>query len=62
MLQTTSANYLLMSSLDVARRELALHGKGDYARLKPLVHEAITGLKIGTRYEVLRPMYVKWEL
>ena len=58
MLQTTSANYLLMSSLDVARRELVLNGKTNYSRLKPLVHDAINRIENGSRYEVLRPMYL----
>lgn len=59
MLQTTSANYLLMSSLDVARRELALYGRERLAQLKPLVDEAVREIEAGSRYEVLKAPYVK---
>ncbi|WP_067727445.1 aminotransferase class I/II-fold pyridoxal phosphate-dependent enzyme [Oceanobacillus damuensis] len=59
MLQTTSANYLLMSSLDVARRELVLHGKQRYRELKTVVEEAIKAIESGSRYEVLKADYVK---
>lgn len=58
MLQSTSANYLLMSSLDVARRELALYGKERYRRLKPIVSEAIRKIESETRFEILKDEYV----
>ncbi|MFS0671892.1 aminotransferase class I/II-fold pyridoxal phosphate-dependent enzyme [Ornithinibacillus sp. 179-J 7C1 HS] len=58
MLQSTSANYLLMSSLDVARRELALHGYERYCSLKPIVENAISEIELGSRYEVLKNDYV----
>ncbi|VDG94506.1 Arginine decarboxylase [Lysinibacillus sphaericus] len=54
MLQTTSANYLLMSSLDAARRELVLHGAEAFQRLKPIVNEAIEAIELGAHYEVLK--------
>ncbi|MCM3758294.1 aminotransferase class I/II-fold pyridoxal phosphate-dependent enzyme [Sporosarcina aquimarina] len=54
MLQTTSANYFLMSSLDAARRELVLHGADAYRRLKPIVAEAIEAIESGKHYEVLK--------
>ncbi|REB05603.1 aminotransferase class V-fold PLP-dependent enzyme [Sporosarcina sp. BI001-red] len=54
MLQTTSANYLLMSSLDAARRELALHGANAFQRLKPIIDEAIELIESGGHYEVLK--------
>ncbi len=38
--QTTSASYLLMSSLDISRRNLALHGKEIFARVLDLVEYA----------------------
>lgn len=59
MLQSTSANYLLMSSLDVARRELALHGYKRYRSLKPIVENAISEIELGSRYEVLKKDYVR---
>jgi arginine decarboxylase len=58
MLQSTSANYLLMSSLDVARRELALHGKERYRLLKPIVEKAIREIDSKTSYEILKDEYV----
>ncbi|RDW20305.1 decarboxylase [Oceanobacillus arenosus] len=58
MLQTTSANYLLMGSLDVARSELALHGHRLYHNLKPLVTEAIRLIENNSNYEVLKAEYV----
>lgn len=58
MLQTTSANYLLMSSLDAARRELVLHGATEFQRLKPIVEEAVRTIESGARYEVLQCEYV----
>lgn len=59
MLQTTSANYLLMASLDVARRELALYGRERYETLKPIVTKAIASIEAGSRYEVLKSSYLK---
>lgn len=59
MLQTTSANYLLMSSLDVARRDLALFGQKRYQALKPLVYAAIQEIESNSRYEVLKAEYVQ---
>ncbi|MBS3680564.1 aminotransferase class I/II-fold pyridoxal phosphate-dependent enzyme [Ornithinibacillus massiliensis] len=58
MLQSTSANYLLMSSLDVARRELALFGNAKYQSLKPIVEKAISEIELDSRYEVLKKGYV----
>lgn len=58
MLQTTSANYLLMSSLDVARRDLALSGQQRYSHLKPIVDAAIIEIENNSRYEVLKAEYV----
>ncbi|WP_312755416.1 aminotransferase class I/II-fold pyridoxal phosphate-dependent enzyme [Rummeliibacillus suwonensis] len=59
MLQTTSANYLLMSSLDVARHDLALYGYDRYKDLKPLVEKAIHDIEQHTCFEVLKNDYVK---
>ncbi|WP_237566179.1 aminotransferase class I/II-fold pyridoxal phosphate-dependent enzyme [Oceanobacillus massiliensis] len=59
MLQTTSANYLLMSSLDVARRELVLYGSKQYDELKPIVEEAIKTIECASNFEVLKASYVK---
>ncbi|WP_249872094.1 aminotransferase class I/II-fold pyridoxal phosphate-dependent enzyme [Oceanobacillus saliphilus] len=59
MLQTTSANYLLMGSLDVARRDLAMHGKQRYSELKPIIEKAVKAIESGSRYEVLKADYVK---
>ena len=42
--QSTSPSYLLMTSLDLARRELALHGKEDMDALYELAGEARKGL------------------
>ncbi|WJY27352.1 aminotransferase class I/II-fold pyridoxal phosphate-dependent enzyme [Sporosarcina trichiuri] len=53
MLQSTSASYLLMSSLDAARRELALHGSGQFHRLQPIAEAAVNAIEAGGRYEVL---------
>ncbi|MCU9601785.1 aminotransferase class I/II-fold pyridoxal phosphate-dependent enzyme [Pallidibacillus thermolactis] len=58
MLQSTSANYLLMSSLDVARRELVLYGKERYHRLKPIVEKAIREIESETHFEILKDEYV----
>lgn len=59
MLQTTSANYLLMSSLDVARRDLALFGHQRYSKLKPIVDAAIVEIEKNSSYEVLKAEYVQ---
>lgn len=40
LLQTTSASYLLMSSLDIARRKLALHGRSIFKKLLPQIVSA----------------------
>ncbi|MFT9816546.1 aminotransferase class I/II-fold pyridoxal phosphate-dependent enzyme [Lysinibacillus sp. NPDC056185] len=58
MLQTTSANYLLMSSLDVARRDLALYGQQRYSNLKSIVDAAVEEIENNSRYEVLKAEYV----
>lgn len=58
MLQTTSASYLLMSSLDVARRELALFGASRFKALKPVVMQAIDRLEKNSKYEVLKSGYM----
>lgn len=39
MLQSTSASYLLMASLDVARKNLVLHGKELFSNLLPQIKE-----------------------
>ncbi|MFJ7734805.1 aminotransferase class I/II-fold pyridoxal phosphate-dependent enzyme [Lysinibacillus sp. NPDC097287] len=59
MLQTTSANYLLMSSLDVARRDLALFGQQRFSTLKPIVDAAIDEIENNSSYEVLKAEYVQ---
>ena len=59
MIQTTSANYLLMSSLDVARHELALYGYKRYQALKPLVERAIHEIEQHTCFEILKKDFVK---
>ncbi|MEN2767466.1 aminotransferase class I/II-fold pyridoxal phosphate-dependent enzyme [Ornithinibacillus xuwenensis] len=59
MLQSTSANYLLMSSLDVARKELALHGEKHYHNLNQIVTEAIETIERDTRYEILKADYIQ---
>jgi arginine decarboxylase len=59
MLQSTSANYLLMSSIDAARSELALYGKDRYKKLRPVVSEAIEMIESFGDYEVLKADYVK---
>ncbi|GKV70056.1 lysine decarboxylase [Sporosarcina sp. NCCP-2716] len=53
MLQSTSASYLLMSSLDAARRELALHGRTAFRRLRPIAEAAVRSIEAGGTYEVL---------
>ena len=59
MLQTTSANYLLMSSLDVARRELVLYGKERYESLKEVVENAIRTLHEISKFEILTERYMR---
>jgi arginine decarboxylase len=58
MLQTTSASYLLMSSLDVARRELTLYGAERFRELKPIVMQAIENIEHNSKYEVLKTSYM----
>ena len=49
--QTTSGSYLLLSSLDLSRRNLALHGKEIFARVKELAQYAREGInKLGGFY------------
>lgn len=59
MLQTTSANYLLMASLDAARRELVLHGSERYIALKPIVEQLIVDIEHIPGYRVLKHSYVQ---
>lgn len=59
MLQTTSANYLLMSSLDVARWDLAMFARQRFHALKPIVYAAIKEIESNSRYEVLKAEYVQ---
>lgn len=59
MLQSTSANYLLMSSIDAARSELAMYGKDRYKKLRPIVSEAIEAIEAFGDYEVLKSDYIK---
>lgn len=40
LMQTTSASYLLMSSLDISRRNLALHGKESFERVMDMANYA----------------------
>lgn len=58
MLQTTSASYLLMSSLDVARRDFALYGAEQLEKLKPLFMTAIQRIDAMAHYEVLTESYM----
>ena len=49
--QTTSASYLLLSSLDISRRNLALRGKEAFARVAGLAEYAREEInKIGGYY------------
>lgn len=49
--QTTSGSYLLLSSLDISRRNLALDGKGIFAKVSGLAHYARAEVnKIGGYY------------
>lgn len=59
MLQTTSASYLLMSSLDMARHELACYGRERYTKILPLIDAAIAQIEAGGHYEVLKSHYVE---
>ena len=58
MLQTTSASYLLMGSLDMARYELANFGYERYETLLPVIQAAITQIEASGHYEVLKESYV----
>lgn len=58
MLQTTSASYLLMSSIDVARRELVLYGEQRLKLLKPIVMDAIEQIEAHSNFHVLTEQYV----
>lgn len=55
LMQTTSASYLLMASIDLARKELVLNGEKIYGELFPVIEEAkqkinnIKGLSCITR-------------
>ncbi len=42
LMQTTSASYLLLSSLDISRRNLALRGKESFAKVKEMAEYART--------------------
>jgi lysine decarboxylase len=48
-----------MSSLDVARRELAIYGQQRYSQLKSIVDAAIEEIENNSRYEVLQAEYVQ---
>jgi arginine/lysine/ornithine decarboxylase len=58
LMQTTSASYLLMSSLDLARRNLELNGQKLYDGLLPLIEKAkielgkMPGLSVITRDDI----------
>ena len=54
MYQTTSASYLLMSSLDVARRELALFGEERYASIREMIQQAIHTIHKNSKFEILQ--------
>lgn len=58
MLQTTSASYLLMSSLDVARHELVMFGQQRLKLLKPIVMQAIDDIEESNKFEVLKEHYI----
>ena len=56
--QTTSASYLLISSLDISRRNLALRGKELFAEVMRIADYARTEInKIGGYYDLLRDEY-----
>lgn len=59
MLQSTSASYLLMSSLDTSRRDLVLYGFGKFRDLKPIVKKAIKRIEANNNYEVLNGNYLR---
>jgi arginine/lysine/ornithine decarboxylase len=58
LMQTTSASYLLMASLDLARRNLVMYGKARYDELFKVVEQAkvelaaTPGLKVLTRDDI----------
>ncbi len=55
--QTTSGSYLLLSSLDISRRNLALHGKEIFARVRELSQYAREELnKLGGFYAFSREL------
>lgn len=55
--QTTSASYLLLSSLDISRRNLALHGRDIFARVTELVEYARAEINaIGDYYAYAREL------
>lgn len=55
--QTTSGSYLLMSSLDISRRNLALHGKKIFARVTELAEYTRSEInKIGGFYAFSREL------
>ena len=51
--QTTSASYLLMSSLDISRRNLALRGRESFARVAKMAEYAIKSFAIQPRIAML---------
>ena len=53
LMQTTSASYLFMASIDAARKKLATEGKELYSRLLPAVHDAKTRIAAIDGYDVL---------
>ena len=55
LMQTTSGSYLLMSSLDISRRNLALHGREIFAKLS--IHTRDIGLAGIEVYDILRDRY-----
>lgn len=57
MLQTTSASYLLMASLDAARSDLALHAHDHLAYLKGVMKKAVKEIEGIGGYEVLKASY-----
>lgn len=55
--QTTSASYLLMSSLDISRKNMALHGKAIFDRVQDMVEYAREEInKIGDYYAYSREL------
>lgn len=53
MLTSTSASYLLMASLDVARKNLVLHGKERFQYLFPVIQEAKAQIQAIPGFQVL---------